>query len=86
MAAMQYRRRSNTVSTWKKSTARIPEAWLRRNCAQVGPERRGAGSIPALFRIAQTVEAPTGRPARASSPAILRYPQCGFSVAILSIS
>jgi hypothetical protein len=31
-------------------------AW--RNCAQVGPARRGAGSMPAVFRIRQTVEAP----------------------------
>jgi hypothetical protein len=62
MVTMQYRRRSSTVSTWKKSTARIPEAWLRRNCAQVGPELGGAGAIPARFRIAHTVEAPTGRP------------------------
>ena len=29
-----------------------------RNCAQVGPARRGAGSIPAPWRIVQTVEAP----------------------------
>ena len=29
-----------------------------RNCAQVGKARRGAGSIPAVFRIRQTVEAP----------------------------
>lgn len=77
MTTLQFRRRSNAVSTWKKSTARIPEGWLRRNCAQVGPERRGAGAIPALFRIAHTVEAPTGRPARPSSPAILRYPSAG---------
>jgi hypothetical protein len=30
----------------------------RRNCAQVGPARRGAGSIPAACKIFQTVEAP----------------------------
>jgi hypothetical protein len=50
---------SSTVSQWKKSQARIPCAWLRRNSVQVGPERRGDGSIPALLRIVQTVEAPT---------------------------
>ncbi|CAM5716778.1 hypothetical protein SALBM135S_09614 [Streptomyces alboniger] len=74
MTTMQYRRRSITVSTWKKSTAGIPEARLRRNRAQVGPERCGAGSIPALFRIAHTVEAPIGRPRPVSSPVILRTP------------
>ena len=47
-----------TVSTWKKSTARIAWACARRNCRQVGPDRRGAGSMPAPFRIFQTVEAP----------------------------
>jgi hypothetical protein len=31
------------VSTVKKSVARIPLAWARRNWLQVGPERRGAG-------------------------------------------
>jgi hypothetical protein len=38
----------------------------------LGPERRGDGSIPARFRIAQTVEAPTLRPMPASSPAMRR--------------
>ena len=33
-------------------------ACARRNCRQVGPARRGAGSIPAVFTIRQTVEAP----------------------------
>jgi hypothetical protein len=46
------------VSTWNRSQARIAWACARRNCAQVGPARRGAGSIPAAFRILQTVEAP----------------------------
>ena len=30
------------MSTWKKSTARIPDAWARKNCRQVGPARRGS--------------------------------------------
>jgi hypothetical protein len=34
------------VSTVKKSQATIPSAWARRNCAQLGPERRGAGPRP----------------------------------------
>jgi hypothetical protein len=31
--------------------ARIASAWERRNCDQASPDRRGAGSIPAFFRI-----------------------------------
>ena len=33
-------------------------ACARRNCDQVGPTRRGPGSIPAALRIFHTVEAP----------------------------
>jgi hypothetical protein len=33
------------LSRWKKSTAMIAWAWLVWNCLQVGPQRRGAGSI-----------------------------------------
>ena len=47
------------MSTWAKSTARIAWACADRNCRQVGPDRRGAGSSPASFRIFQTVEAAT---------------------------
>jgi hypothetical protein len=32
-----YRRLSKTVSTWKKSHARIPSAWTDRTCHQVSP-------------------------------------------------
>ena len=39
------------VSTVKKSQAMIPLAWAVRNCRQVGPARRGAGSMPAAVRI-----------------------------------
>ena len=63
----------------KKSHARIASAWERRNCGQVGAVRRGAGSIPALFRISHTVDAAIFTPRPASSPWILRYPQPGFS-------
>jgi hypothetical protein len=35
------------VSTVKRSQARMPRAWAVRNCFQVGPVRRGAGSTPA---------------------------------------
>jgi hypothetical protein len=39
----------------KKSSARIAFAWDRRNSAQPGASRRGAGSIPASLRISHTV-------------------------------
>jgi hypothetical protein len=39
MNTSTYRRLHNTVSTYRKSTARIPEAWACRNCRQIGPER-----------------------------------------------
>jgi hypothetical protein len=38
-----YTRRSSTVSTCRKSQARMPDAWATRNCRQVGDARRGAG-------------------------------------------
>ena len=63
----------------KKSQARIASAWERRNCDQVGPVRRGAGSMPLALRISQTVDAATLTPRPASSPWILRYPHSGFS-------
>ena len=62
-----------------KSHARIVSAWERRNCDQVGPVRRGAGSIPAFFRISHAVDAATFTPRPASSPWILWYPRPGFS-------
>jgi hypothetical protein len=71
-------------STVNRSRARITSAWERRNCAQPGPERRGAGSIPCLFKISQTVEGATAIPSPASSPAIRRYPQCSLSAAMRS--
>jgi hypothetical protein len=56
----------------KKSHARIASAWERRNCDQVGPVRRGTGSIPAFFRISHAVDAAIFTPRPASSPWILR--------------
>ena len=38
------------MSTWAKSTARIAWACAVRNCRQVGPDRRGAGSMPAALQ------------------------------------
>ncbi len=49
-------------------------------------ERSGAGSIPWCLRILQTVDAPTVWPRPFSSPAIRRYPQVGFWVAISTMS
>jgi hypothetical protein len=51
-----YSRRRKTVSTVNKSHATIPLACVARNCDHVGPDRRGDGSTPALFRISHTVE------------------------------
>ena len=50
----------------KKSSARIPCAWDRRNSAQPGPSRRGAGSIPSRLRISHTVDGATVMPSPAS--------------------
>ena len=50
------------VSTCRKSTATIPAVWPCRNCRQLGPERRGAGSMPAACRISHTVEGATVTP------------------------
>jgi hypothetical protein len=43
------------VSTVKKSHASMVWAWAVRNCCQVDPALRGAGSAPAWCRIFQTV-------------------------------
>ena len=71
---------------WPYQPWRLPEL-LRsvfrrlRNCCQVGPARRGAGSIPAVRRISQTVDGATVTPSFVTSPWIRRYPQSGFSFA-----
>ena len=57
----------------------MASAWERRNCDQVGPVCRRAGSMPLALRISHTVDAATFMPSPASSPWILRYPQPGFS-------
>jgi hypothetical protein len=75
-------RLSNTVSTGTKSTARTALACAVRNCLQLGPDRRGAGSMPASCRICHTVEAAMRWPSRTSSPCTRRCPQVGFSVAL----
>ena len=57
-----------------------------RNCDQVTSARVGAGSIPALLRICQTVDAARRWPSLASSPWTRRYRQVGFSAARRSAS
>lgn len=52
--ASAYRRLPRTVSICKKPTAMMPWAWFVRNSRQVGPARRGAGSMPAAWRIFHT--------------------------------
>lgn len=74
-----YRRCRPMVSMWRKSQVIRQVACAERNSRQVGPARRGAGSIPAARRICQTVEAAIGCPSRASSPWIRRWPHRLFS-------
>jgi predicted NBD/HSP70 family sugar kinase len=64
------RRRSvSAQSTWKKSTASMLVAWVRRNCRQLVSVRRiGAGGMRCRFRIRRIVEAPTRWPSLSSSP------------------
>ena len=81
MNTSTYMRFSSTVSTCRKSTAMIPAPWARRNCRQLGPERRGAGSMPAACRISHTVDGTTVTPSFVSSPWIRRCPHSGFSFA-----
>jgi hypothetical protein len=79
--AYTYKRLRNTVSTCRKSQARIPAAWEARNCRQVGDARRGAGVSPAATRILRIVPAPTRYPRPRSSPWMRRCPHCGFCLA-----
>src|SRR5580704_5062459 len=81
MKTRMYSLFSSTVSTCRKSTARIPPAWACRNCRQVGPARRGAGSMPAACRIFHTVDGATAMPSFVSSPRMRRCPHSGFSFA-----
>ena len=76
-----YRRLRNTVSTWKKSEARIPDAWEARNWRQVGDARRGAGVSPAAAMIRRMVPAAMRWPRPRSSPWMRRWPHRGFCLA-----
>jgi len=66
-----------------RSPQRGSAAWAYRNCRQIGPKRRGAGSMPTARRISQTVDCATITPSfvREGSPWIRRYPRSGFSFA-----
>src|SRR6266545_2830664 len=86
MNTSTYRRLSSTVSTTRKLQAMTACAWAARNCRQVGPDRRGAGSMPAACKISHTVDAAIEYPRRANSPWILLCPHAGFSCAIRTIS
>jgi hypothetical protein len=63
-----YKRRSQIVSTVKKSHAMIPMACWRRNARQVVATRRGAGSSSRRRRMVRMVVAETWTPRRWSSP------------------
>jgi hypothetical protein len=68
MTNSTYDRRSQMVSTVKKSHATIPVACWRRNARQVVADRRGAGSSPWRRRMVPMVVAETWTPRRWSSP------------------
>jgi hypothetical protein len=75
----EYSVRSHTVSTVKKSQASTPCACARKNSAQDGPVRRGAGPSRCRRRSVRIVVAPTQIPSLRSSPWIRTQPQRGFS-------
>jgi hypothetical protein len=77
MNTSTYRRLRSTVSTCRKSAASIPAAWACGNCRHVGPDRRGAGSMPAARRISHTVDGATFTPSFVSSPWIRRCKNAG---------
>jgi hypothetical protein len=77
MAKKTYTRWSSTVSTCRKSQARMPDAWLARNCRHVGDARRGAGPRPAAARIRRIVPSPTRYPRPSSSPWMRCTPSAG---------
>ena len=79
MNTRTYSVRSPAVSTVKKSQAMMPSAWARRNSAQVGPFRLGAGPSRAVRSKVRIVVALTRIPSLRSSPSIRTQPQRGFS-------
>ena len=79
IANSTYTVRGMSVSTVKKSNARIAWACDLRNSVQVGPARRGAGPSPFVRRSVRIVVAETRIPSLRSSPRIRRHPHRGFS-------
>jgi hypothetical protein len=63
-----YIRRRKTVSTLKKSQARMPVVCWRRNDRQLVAARRGAGSRPWARSTRRIELADTRTPSRSSSP------------------
>src|ERR687887_2682031 len=80
------RRRSQSVSTVKKSHSTIPAACWRKNSRQLTLARLGAGSMPWRRSTFQTLLADSEIPSPTSSPWIRLYPQLGFSAASRRIS
>jgi hypothetical protein len=72
MKTSTYRRRSQTVSTVKKSQARIDSPCARRKLRHDSRSRRGAGGNPALARMFRTEVAETATLSLRSSPTIRR--------------
>jgi hypothetical protein len=72
MKTSTYSRRSNTVSTVRKSQASVVAACWRRNDRQSSRSRSGRGWTPAAFRTLRTSVAETSMPSLRSSPAIRR--------------
>jgi hypothetical protein len=69
---MNFRLSVTAQSTWKKSTASMVAAWVRRNCRHVVSVcLDGAGDILRSLRILRMVDAPTRCPSLSSSPWIL---------------
>ena len=84
MTNKTYRCLRKIMSTWKKSQASRPSAWVCRNARQEVSPFAGAGLGRRARRIRRTVASLTWCPSRDSSPCTLRYPQAGFSCASLS--
>jgi hypothetical protein len=83
-----YSRCRNTVSTVRKSQARMPAACWRRNARQVGDAaaRRGAGWRPLGRAGPLAMElAETRQPSRSSSPRMRWSPHRGFSLASATV-
>ncbi|HEX6331480.1 MAG TPA: hypothetical protein VF129_09390 [Actinomycetota bacterium] len=86
MVKSTYKVRSVSVSTVKKSSARIAFAWARKNSLQVEPSRLGAGPSPFARKSVRILVAETLMPSLASSPRILTHPHREFSLPICRMS